>query len=127
MFLKQTENLDSTKVTGVDQVDKVQDGVNNLAAGQLGQGGLLQPVGDLASKEGANRAERQGKSDDGSYIPGGDAASNAASSAASGVAQGGKSVAGGLSSGVQGAGSALGGALGGGGGNKNESEGKEQK
>ena len=35
----------------------------------MGQGGLLQPVGDLVSKEGANRAERKGKDENGSYLP----------------------------------------------------------
>lgn len=39
-----------------------------MAAGQVGQGGLLQPVGDAVSKEGVNRAERGGKDDSGSYI-----------------------------------------------------------
>merc|ERR1712000_104649 len=53
------ENLDKSKVTGIDQVDKLQDGVNNLAAGQIGQGGLAQPIGDFASKEGATRSERE--------------------------------------------------------------------
>ncbi|KAF2767751.1 hypothetical protein EJ03DRAFT_328938 [Teratosphaeria nubilosa] len=61
------DSLDKSKVTGVEQVDKLQDGVNNLAAGQVGQGGLLQPVGDAFSKEGINRAERGGKDDSGSY------------------------------------------------------------
>jgi hypothetical protein len=56
-------------VTGIEQVDTLQDGVHNLVAGQVGQGGLLQPIGDLASKEGLNRAERQGKDDKGSYLP----------------------------------------------------------
>ena len=64
------QQLDKTKVTGIEQVDNLQDGVHNLAAGTLGQGGILQPIGDLASKEGANRAERGGKDDKGSYIPG---------------------------------------------------------
>ncbi|KAI0016755.1 hypothetical protein F4780DRAFT_666284 [Xylariomycetidae sp. FL0641] len=64
------EQLGKTKVTGVEQVDNLQDGVNNVAAGQVGQGGLLQPVGDLLSKEGANRAERGGKGENGSYLPG---------------------------------------------------------
>ncbi|OAQ88809.1 hypothetical protein VFPFJ_07274 [Purpureocillium lilacinum] len=59
------DTLDKSKVTGVEQVDKLQDGVNNLVAGQVGQGGLLQPIGDMASKEGVNRAERQGKDDKG--------------------------------------------------------------
>ncbi|KAI0491048.1 hypothetical protein F4859DRAFT_460141 [Xylaria cf. heliscus] len=43
------DQLDKTKVTGVNQVDSLQDKTYDLAAGQLGQGGLLQPVGDLAS------------------------------------------------------------------------------
>ncbi|KAG9251080.1 uncharacterized protein F5Z01DRAFT_331463 [Emericellopsis atlantica] len=113
------QNLDKSKVTGVDQVDKLQDGVNGVAAGQLGQGGLLQPVGDLASKEGANRAERQGKGNDGSYVPGQENLTNAAS----GVAEGGKNVAGTAASGLKGAG----GYLGLGDGNKEEGEKKEQK
>ena len=105
-----SDTLDKTKVTGIDQVDKIQDGVNSLVSGQVGQGGLLQPVGDLASKEGANRSERQGKGEDGSYIPGTDSASKAAS----GIAEGGKTLAGAAASGVQGVGGILGGALGGG-------------
>jgi len=64
------ENLGKTKVTGIDQVDKVQDGVNDLVGGQIGKGGLLQPVGDMASKEGVNRAERGGKDDKGNWAPG---------------------------------------------------------
>lgn len=63
------EQLDKTKVTGVEQVDTLQDGVNNLVSGQVGQGGLLQPVGDMLSREGVNRAERQGKDDKGGYLP----------------------------------------------------------
>ncbi|KAI0546644.1 hypothetical protein F4679DRAFT_406386 [Xylaria curta] len=43
------DGLDRTKVTGVTQVDALQDKTNDLAASQLGQGGLLQPVGDLGS------------------------------------------------------------------------------
>lgn len=110
------ENLDQSKVTGIDQVDKLQDGVNNLAAGQLGQGGLAQPIGDFASKEGATRSERGGKADDGSYMPGQESMSNAAS----GLADGGKSVGSGVTSGVQGVGGALG--LGGGGNKEEESK-----
>lgn len=64
------DTLDKTKVTGIEQVDTLQDGVHNLVAGQVGQGGLAQPVGDHFSKEGLNRAERQGKDDSGSYAPG---------------------------------------------------------
>ncbi|KAI0376622.1 hypothetical protein F5Y04DRAFT_285698 [Hypomontagnella monticulosa] len=63
------EQLDKTKVTNVEQVDTLQDGVHGLVAGQVGQGGLLQPVGDLLSKEGANRAERSGKDEQGGYLP----------------------------------------------------------
>lgn len=62
------DTLDKSKVTGISQVDTLQDGVNNLAAGQIGQGGLLQPVGDMVSKEGVNRAERGGKDESGSYL-----------------------------------------------------------
>ncbi|KAF2973291.1 hypothetical protein GQX73_g336 [Xylaria multiplex] len=54
------DGLDRTKVTGVEQVDKLQDGVNDLATSQVGQGGILQPVGDLAS-EGMKRADPRGK------------------------------------------------------------------
>ncbi|KAI1438259.1 hypothetical protein GGR50DRAFT_485225 [Xylaria sp. CBS 124048] len=49
------EQLDKTKVTGVSQVDALQDNVNDLAASQVGQGGLLQPVGDVTS-EGMKRS-----------------------------------------------------------------------
>ncbi|KAF3937902.1 hypothetical protein ABW19_dt0209191 [Dactylella cylindrospora] len=59
--------LNKSKVTGVKQVDKLQDDVHNLAAGQVGKDGLLQPVGDLVSKQGINRAERGGKDEEGSY------------------------------------------------------------
>ncbi|KAF3192655.1 hypothetical protein TWF788_000264 [Orbilia oligospora] len=61
------QQLDKSKVTGIKQVDKLQDDVHNLVAGQVGKDGLLQPVGDLVSKQGVNRAERGGKDDDGSY------------------------------------------------------------
>ena len=114
------DTLDKTKVTGIEQVDTLQDGVHNLVSSQVGQGGLLQPIGDLASKEGANRAERQGKGEDGQYIPGGDAASKAAS----GVADGGKAVAGAAASGVKSAGGFLGSAVGMG-GQKNQEEQKK--
>ncbi|KAH8664378.1 hypothetical protein BX600DRAFT_512420 [Xylariales sp. PMI_506] len=65
------DTLNKTKVTGVEQIDTLQDGVHNLVAGQVGQGGLLQPIGDMASKEGINRAERKGKDDKGGYLPSG--------------------------------------------------------
>ncbi|KAI0540208.1 hypothetical protein GGR58DRAFT_175209 [Xylaria digitata] len=54
------DGLNRTKVTGVEQVDKLQDGVNDLVASQVGQGGILQPVGDLVS-EGMKRADPRGK------------------------------------------------------------------
>ena len=93
------DSLGKTKVTGVEQVDNLQDGVNNLAAGQVGKGGLLQPVGDMASKEGVNRAERGGKDDKGSYAPGsfGDVANpvaEGAKGAGSSIVEGGKSAGG---------------------------------
>ena len=64
------EQLDKSKVTGIEQVDNIQDGVNGLVSGQVGKGGLAQPIGDKFSKEGVNRMERQGKDDSGSYAPG---------------------------------------------------------
>lgn len=63
------DQLNKTKITGVEQVDTLQDGVHNTVAGQVGQGGLLQPVGDLLSKEGLNRAERRGKDENGGFLP----------------------------------------------------------
>ena len=54
-------------MTGVEQVDTAQDSVNNAVGQQVGKGGILQPVGDAASSEGINRAERGGKDDQGSY------------------------------------------------------------
>lgn len=89
------DTLDKSKVTGVEQVDNLQDGVNGLVAGQVGQGGLLQPVGDAFSREGINRTEREGKDDKGSY--GGPAASitdpviGKANAGADGVTSGAKS------------------------------------
>ena len=66
-MLCHSDTLDKTKVTGISQVDNLQDGVNSLASGQLGKDGLLAPVGNLASKEGVNRMERGGKDDSGTY------------------------------------------------------------
>lgn len=96
-------------MTGISQVDTLQDGVNNLVAGQVGQGGLGQPIGDMASKEGFTRAERQGRDDKGGYVS--DSAgplSSGANAVVGGVASGGQQVAGGLQSGLQGAGGMLG-------------------
>jgi len=100
-------------VTGIKQVDTLQDGVHNLVAGQVGQGGLGQPVSDLVSREGINRAERQGKDDKGSYAPsnvvgGESAASKGVNSVVGGVAEGGKQAAGAAQAGVRSAGGWLG-------------------
>ncbi|KAF1360947.1 hypothetical protein EJ07DRAFT_114804 [Lizonia empirigonia] len=62
------QNLDKTKVTGISQVDNLQDGVHGLVSGQVGQGGIAQPIGDALSKEGINRAERGGKDENGNPI-----------------------------------------------------------
>lgn len=67
IVINTTDTLDKTKVTGIEPVDKAQDGVNNLVSGQFGKGGALQGVGDTFSKEGVNRAERGGKDDSVSY------------------------------------------------------------
>lgn len=105
-----TDAMDKSKVTGIDQVDKVQDGVNGLVSGQVGQGGMLQPVGDMASKEGINRAERGGKDDKGSMTGTsmGDSVANKASSGGSSIANGASSAAGTASDGAKGAGSYIG-------------------
>jgi len=90
-----------------DQVDTLQDGVNSLVGGQVGKGGLLQPVGDAVSKEGVNRAERGGKDDKGSYMgSAGESVSNAGSGIASGVSGAGNKAA----EGAKGAGGYLSGA-----------------
>lgn len=97
--------------------------MHNLAASQLGQGGLLQPATDLASKEGINRAERQGKDDKGGYVPTSVPGSETVGNAASTVADGGKSIVNGASDGVKSAGGFLGGAFGGG----KKQEGQQQQ
>ena len=66
--------------------------MNNLVGQQVGKGGLLQPVGDLASKEGVNRAERGGKDESGGY---GGPGSSVANPIASNAKSGGEAVAGG--------------------------------
>ncbi|KAL1797838.1 hypothetical protein ACET3X_004444 [Alternaria dauci] len=104
------QNLDKTKVTGISQVDNLQDGVNGLVGGQVGKGGLAQPIGDAVSKEGINRAERGGKDDKGRPIEGQGPLGGYGQSAADGVKGGASSVAGGAKS----AGSYIGGMFGGG-------------
>ncbi|KAH8881322.1 hypothetical protein GQ53DRAFT_629402, partial [Thozetella sp. PMI_491] len=103
------DNLNKTKVTGIKQVDTLQDGVHNLVAGQVGQGGIGQPIGDLASQEGVNRLERKGKDNKGGYVP------QEAGPAAQGgnpvidnVSKGGQQVAGAAQSGLKSAGGMLG-------------------
>ncbi|KAB8234034.1 uncharacterized protein BDW43DRAFT_274829 [Aspergillus alliaceus] len=65
------DTLNKSKVTGIKQVDQLQDDVHNLVGNQLGDNGLLSPVGKLVSKEGINRAERNGKDEEGRYGFGG--------------------------------------------------------
>ncbi|KAJ5364626.1 uncharacterized protein N7496_010339 [Penicillium cataractarum] len=90
------DTLAKTKVTGIDQVDKIQDDTANLVGNQIGDKGLLKPVGQFASKEGVNRAERNGKDESGSYMGpvAGlfDKGKEGASSAGSGLARGAESV-----------------------------------
>jgi len=92
--------------------------VNNLVGNQFGKGGLLQPVGDMVSKEGVNRAERGGKDDSGSYgVPSAvsdNAVTNSASSAGQSVSSGAQNVGGSVMGGAKSAGGALGGMFGGG-------------
>lgn len=100
------DTLSKTKVTGVDQVDQVQDDVSNLVGNQVGDKGLFAPVGQFASKEGINRAERNGKDENEShtgpvkgYL---DSGKEGASNVGSGLARGAESAesytAGGISS-----------------------------
>lgn len=76
--------------------------MNELAAGQIGKGGLAQPLGDAVSKEGINRAERGGQDEKGGWVPG-----------AGDVAEGGKGLGGGLMDGAKGVGGKVGGLAGG--------------
>lgn len=103
-----SDTLDKSKVTGIKQVDTLQDGVHGLVAGQVGQDGMLAPVGDAFSKEGINRAERQGKDDDGQYVGG------PAGSVVNPVAQGGQAVGSGVVNAGKSAGGMVGGLFGGG-------------
>ncbi|KAF2708935.1 hypothetical protein K504DRAFT_491570 [Pleomassaria siparia CBS 279.74] len=102
------QELDKTKVTGVEQVDNLQDGVNNLAGGLVGKGGIGQPIGDMASKEGVNRAERGGKDEQGRSLENQGPLGGYGDSAVGGA----KNVAGGVGDGVKSAGGAVGGLLG---------------
>ncbi|KAK4201694.1 hypothetical protein QBC40DRAFT_295428 [Triangularia verruculosa] len=104
------ENLDKTKVTGISQVDNLQDNIHSTAASQLGQNGLGRPVGDLLSKEGINRLERKGKDDQGGYLPGGNnnPVSSTGNTLVGGVVDGGKAVGNGVVDGGNAAGGWLG-------------------
>ncbi|KAL5343180.1 hypothetical protein BJX70DRAFT_394185 [Aspergillus crustosus] len=101
------DNFSKTKITGNEQIDQLQDDTNNLVSNQFGEKGFLAPVGNLASKEGINRAERGGKDDNGSY-------GGPLGGVTDPLVQGGKSVGSGLSSGAQGVGNSVGGLFGGG-------------
>lgn len=105
---KTIDTLGKTKITGVKQIDNLQDGAHNLVAGQVGQDGLLKPVGDVFSKEGLNRAERGGKDEQGSYAPG------PAGAVVNPVAQGGQKLGGAVLDGGKSVGGAVGGLFGGG-------------
>jgi len=117
--LRSTDALDKTKVTGISQVDNLQDGVNNLVGGQVGKDGLLAPVGNAVSREGINRAERGGKDEKGTY--GGPAASvtdplaKNAQSAGQGLVGGAQSAGGAAADGAKGVGGYVSGMFGGGG------------
>ncbi|KAI5859448.1 hypothetical protein GGS23DRAFT_600374 [Durotheca rogersii] len=67
------QNLSKTKTATAGlaplQLGALQDDAHGLAAGQLGRGGLLQPLGDGLSHEVVNRAERRGRDDRGQYVP----------------------------------------------------------
>lgn len=90
--------------------------MNSLISGQVGKGGLFQPVGDMASKEGINRAERGGKDDKGTY--GGPAAgvtdpiANNAQSAGQGVTGAAQSAGSTFTEGAKSAGGYIGGMFG---------------
>lgn len=115
-------------MTGVSQVDNLQDGVNNLVSGQVGQGGLAQPIGDAFSKEGINRAERGGKDEHGNPIESQGPLGGYGQGAVDGVKGGAGAVGSGVSNagqGVANAGKSAGGYLGGLVGGKKEGEQKE--
>jgi len=122
------DTLNKSKITGIKQVDQIQDDVHNLVGNQLGENGLLAPVGKLVSTEGINRAERQGKDDKGSYggpaagytdpmIKGGKSMGEGAAGGVTGGAKmagdGAQSLGNGLVGGAKGAGGFVGGMFGG--------------
>lgn len=82
--------------------------MNNLIGGQLGKGGLAQPIGDAFSKEGINRAERGGKDEQGRPIEGQAPLGGYGQGAVDGVKGAGSSVGQGVAGGAKTAGSWLG-------------------
>ena len=91
-----------------------------MVGDQVGKDGILAPVGNMASKEGINRAERGGKDDKGSY--GGPMASytdpvaEKGQGAGQGLAGGAQSAGSSVTEGAKGAGGYIGSMFGGGGG-----------
>ena len=87
--------------------------MHNLVGNQLGENGLLAPVGNAFSKEGINRAERGGKDENGSY--GGplggvtDPVVSGVKGAGQGVASGAQSVGGSIAGGAKSVGGLFGG------------------
>lgn len=68
----------------------------------------------MVSKEGVNRTERQGRDDNGGYVPSNIPGASPLNNTASTVVDGGKGAADNTAEGVKGAGSYVGGLLGGG-------------
>ncbi|KAL4868089.1 hypothetical protein BDV12DRAFT_170335 [Aspergillus spectabilis] len=101
------DNLSKTKITGNDQVNQLQDDTNNLIGNQLGENGFLAPVGNLASKEGINRAERGGKDENVSHV-------GPLGGVTDPIVQWGQNAGSSVSSGVQSVGKSVGGVFGGG-------------
>ncbi len=118
LLIPVADTLNKTKITGIDQVDQLQGDVNDLVGNQVGKDGLLNPIGNMASKEGINRAERGGKDDKGSY--GGPAAGltdpmiKNTKGAGEGIAGGAQSAGSNVTEGAKSAGGYLGSMLGGG-------------
>ncbi|KAL4973973.1 hypothetical protein BDW66DRAFT_140849 [Aspergillus desertorum] len=100
------DNLSKTKITGNEQLNQLQDDANNLVGNQLGEKGMLAPVGNLVSKEGINRAERGGRDENGSY-------GGPLGGVTDPIVQGGKSVGSSVADGARGVGSSIGSVLGG--------------
>ncbi|KAL4998701.1 hypothetical protein BDV10DRAFT_185084 [Aspergillus recurvatus] len=101
------DNLSKTKITSNEQLNQLQDDTNNLVGNQIGEKGLLAPVGNLVSKEGINRAERGGKDENGSY-------GGPLGGVTDPVVERGKSVGSSVADGVRSAGNSIGVVLGGG-------------